>query len=187
MSRAIGWLLAFALVTTPALAQDTPAGRFVADLIRETQAAQPDSFRPIVQRYVDVATLAQGAVARHWERMSEPQRARYAALYETYVVTTLARRAARDKAERVVFVEERVIGERQTLVGARISLGNGRTRLVHWRVRDVDGRPLIADVLDEGVSLAALHRADLSGWLNANNGDIEAFLTMFAERAARGG
>jgi phospholipid transport system substrate-binding protein len=186
MSKAIGWLLGLVLTTAPAFGQDTAAGRFVAGLVREMQATQPAEFRPIILRHADVPALARGAVARHWERMSEAQRKRYVSLYEIYVVTALARRAARDSAERIVFVEERAIGERQMLVGARVTLADGKTRLVHWRVREAEGRLLVADVLDEGVSLAALHRADLSGWLNAHNGDIEAFLTMFAGRAARG-
>ena len=184
MNRLGIWLIAMVLAA-PALAQESAAGRFVARMIEEMQAAPTAELRPIVLRHADVAALAQGAVGQHWSRMNEAQRARYVAIYETYVATALMRRAAREKAERVVFVEERAIGAGQTLVGARITVG-GKTRLVHWRVREVAGRLLIADVLDEGVSLTSLHRADLTGWLNANNGDIDAFLAMFAERAARG-
>ena len=185
MSRLLAVLVSAALAM-PAAAQHSEAGRFVAGMVRMMAGGDRHAMRQSVLRFADVPGLARSAVGRHWERMSEAQRARYIDLYETYVVTALARQAARGEAD-VIFVEERVIGERQTLVGARVTPPGGRSRLVHWRVREVEGRMSIVDVLDEGVSLASVHRADLTGWLNAHNGDIEGFLTMLAERARRGG
>lgn len=187
MSRTRCWLAAIlvALAAMPAAAQESPAGRFVADLVREMSGGNSHVIRQAVLRDVDIGGLARGAVGRHWEHMSEAQRARYIDLYEAFVVTALARHAARGKTD-VAFVEERAIGERQTLVGARVTPADGRARLVHWRVLGDGGRLLIVDVLDEGVSLGGLHRADFTGWLNGHGGDVEGFLVMLAARAKQG-
>ena len=58
---------------------------------------------------------------------------------------------------------------------------------VDWRVRDTGGKPMIVDVVVEGVSQSVTQRQEYASIIQRNNGNIDALIKMMQQRAQGGG
>jgi phospholipid transport system substrate-binding protein len=164
-------LLAMSPGLVGAAAADEPR-RFIAELsdralaiLSGTEAGAPartQALAALLDEAVDLRLLARLVLGRHWQRASEEQRRDYIELFRTYALQNLtASLAAYTGRERLTVSGSRPAGEGDSLVGTDITVDPGRPPVhIDWRVRQMGGRPVIVDVVAEGVSLLVTNRAE---------------------------
>jgi phospholipid transport system substrate-binding protein len=165
-----------------ALAAAPEAERFIGALGERTVAvlARPGAdgaarvreLAALLDEAVDLELLARLVLGRHWRGASDAQRREYVALFRGYARDSLAARfGGYTGGERFAVTGSRAAGEGDALVGTRIMLGDRTSVAVDWRVREVGGRPMIIDVVAEGVSLLVTNRAEFDSIVNARGMD----------------
>ena len=130
----------------------------------------------LLDEAVDLRLLARLALGRHWNAASETQRREYLELFRGYALQGLASAFTTYAGlRRFVVTGSRPAGEDDVLVGTDLHLEPGRPLYhVDWRVRQVDGRLAVIDVIAEGVSLLVTNREEFNSIVS--RGGIDGLL-----------
>jgi phospholipid transport system substrate-binding protein len=138
--------------------------RVLALLGRPRAAVSRSELAALLDATVDLGLLARLALGRHWNVASETQRREYIELFRAYALQGLASAFTTYAGlRRFVVTGSRPSGEDDVLVGTDLHLEPGRPPYhVDWRVRQVDGRLVVVDLIAEGVSLLVTNREEFN-------------------------
>ena len=136
--------------TSPAQAQQTPAGKFVQDLGNKavsvvankgtSQQQRDDQYRDLLQSAFDLQTIGHFVLGYAWDSATQQQRSDYMSLFRALVVKIYGEKLNLYAGEKFVVTSVRPETDRDTIVGSQIVHADGSTpTLVDWRVRDRDG------------------------------------------------
>ena len=113
----------------------------------------------LLDEAIDISLVARLALGRSWRQANEAQRRDYVELCRRYILATMAQRFTSYKgSERFMVTGTRLAGD-DTIVGSRIDYVGYPPLLLEWRVREA-GRPMIVDVVVEGVSMVLTFRSE---------------------------
>ena len=136
------------------------------------QSQLESSFQSLLKEGYNIQKIGRFVMGRYWSSMSPDQQARFITLFENRLKKSYANRFQEYRG-----VEFKVKGSRQeddhVIVSSTIQKPGGPLTPVDWRVRD--GK--IHDVKVEGVSMSVTIRDEYSALIQANNADIEKFLS----------
>ena len=136
------------------------------------QSQLESSFQSLLKEGFNIQKIGRFVMGRYWSSMSPDQQARFITLFENRLKKSYANRFQEYRG-----VEFKVKGSRQeddhVIVSSTIQKPGGPLTPVDWRVRD--GK--IHDVKVEGVSMSVTIRDEYSALIQANNADIEKFLS----------
>jgi len=141
-------------------------------------------FRTMLERELDIATLARFAVARGWRRAGAADREAYVDAFTGYILTRYG--SVLDGAgdvERFAILGARALDGGDALVTTRLTLVDGWHLAVAWRMRHVEGEAKILDIVFEGMSAAQTLRQEFAAVLRANDGRMAALIAVLRERA----
>lgn len=143
-----------------------------------------------IESQTDLSLLARMTMGRYWRRATPDQRGTFVNLFRDYLLTTFSARLQRYAGadlgaarERFVIVATQSVGKKDVIVRSRVKPPSGPPLDVDWRLRHRDGRPVIIDLVIEGVSLlitqrsefgAVLERAGIDGLINELKGRVDA-------------
>jgi phospholipid transport system substrate-binding protein len=180
------------LFGAPAIAADPPAQLIqgVADEVIQIvkQANGPGretAIGKILTTNFDMEYMGRAALGTHWDRTTEPERARYlkAALsaeahayserFGQYAGQTLA-------VGRVVPRPNGI-----SLVESKLNQSEGSPISIQWEVRDTGQGLRITDVKVEGVSMVMTRRSDFNSYIQQNGGKVQPLIDELESRAAR--
>ncbi len=159
----------------PVLAQATPAPsadpeRFVTALaerafqiLRETSGPERErALAGLLDSGVDLRQLARLVLGRHWNGATEAQRAEYVDLFRAYALQGLTSALANYTGrERLTVGGSRPASEQDVLVSTELAVQSGPPNRIEWRVRRAGERPVVVDVVVEGVSLLITNRSEV--------------------------
>jgi phospholipid transport system substrate-binding protein len=194
-----GLALGFALVSgalAPAQAQAPDAA---AEFVRQTGAAlvkvvngnMPEStrrqeFQQIVDRTVDVDSIARFALGRFWRAATPEQQKEYTRLFHQVLLNSISAKLGEYRG--VQFSVGRTIPrEGGVAVLSTIVRPNNPPTEVEWVVADVGGSPKIEDVVAEGTSLRVTQRSDYVSFLQHNGGSIPTLINAMRQQLAQAG
>jgi phospholipid transport system substrate-binding protein len=191
--------LVLAAAATPlacdaALADDTPAARaeaVVGELAGEVWGlfrsgdldprTRLDRLTGILQSKTDVALLSRLVLGQHWQRLTEPQQARYRELFGQVVLRNLAKRLDQYASDATGPLEQHFrmtgsqpVGKQDVLVRSEVTTPAGDTVGVDWRLRNAEERPVIIDLIIEGISLLVSQRSEFAAVIERS--DMEGLL-----------
>lgn len=183
------------LVPGPARALSADeASRFVESTIEEVAAlleAPGDAarraaeLRAIMEKRAAMPEIARFVAGRAWRTMSEEQQARFVEAFTGFISSVYARRFneyAGEVPEKNLFTLGGVAdaGQKGMLVRTRINRAGEAPVIVEWLVSDRPGRPVIADIVIEGVSLLITQRDEIGSMLDARRGDVDELIEHLA-------
>jgi phospholipid transport system substrate-binding protein len=160
-----------ALSPRPARSASDPQGfvgelgdRALALLGRPREAVSRSEIAALLDDAVDLRLLARLALGRHWNSATEEQRRAYLELFRAYALQGLSSAFTTYAGlQRFVVAGSSPTGDGDTLVSTELHLEPGRPPYrVGWRVRSIDGRFVILDVIAEGVSLLITNREEFN-------------------------
>lgn len=180
----------------PVLAQAAQAAdpeRFVASLaerafeiLRTMQGSERErALSDLLDRGVDLRQLARLVLGRHWAQASEAQRAEYVELFRAYALQGLTSALANYTGrERLALGGSRPASEQDVLVSTELAPEGRPPNRIEWRVRTGE-RPVVVDVVVEGVSLLITNRSEVDSIVG--RGGIDGLLSEMRSWSAGGG
>ncbi len=127
------------------------------------------ALRPILREGFDLQFIGRFTLGRFWKTATPEEQAEYLELFGEYVLKTYAKRLGGYSGEVFAVTGSRAAGEQDIMVATLIKSPDGPELSADWRVRVIDGRHRIIDVMVEGVSMSVTQRDEFASVV-ANKG-----------------
>ena len=162
------------------LGQDTIS---VLDRVGKDPVARQQAIAALLDESVDLELIARLCLGRHWRAASEAQRQQYVDLFRANVLAVLARRMGYyTGGEKFVVTAARPAGDDAMVASEIVYTTNDPPLKIEWRVRVTEGKPIIIDVLPEGVSLVLTYRSEFDEVVGRNG--MDGLIGELRQRAA---
>ena len=180
---------------SPAWAIETETAKgFVRETVEELVAllrapgdaeAKAGALRRLMEERAAMPQIARFAAGRAWRRMTEEQRRRFVDAFADWIARSYADRfqeyADIGSADEVFRIRDAIdLGRKGVLVKTEVIDVGEAPIAVDWLVTDRTGRPLVADIVIEGVSMVVTKRDEIGAMLEAHRGDIEKLISDLA-------
>ena len=130
---------------------------------------------------VDIKGVAYYSLGNYRKELSDEQLKEYLSLFEKYFLKSFTSRLTDYSEPKIEVLSTEVLNPKYTIVKSLL-LGTDKKPAVNieWRVYTKNpDKPLIRDLIIEGLSLARTQKEEFSSVIEANNGDItKLFITL---------
>ena len=136
---------------------------------------------------VDIEGIGLYSLGKHRKNISDKQRNEYLDIFTQYFLKSFSSRLAQYSDPKIRVDSQKKLNEKYTMVSSVLIATEDKPEVkIDWRVitKDID-RPLIIDVIIEGVSLAKVQKEEFNSIIQSNNGNIDALfknLKKFVEK-----
>lgn len=117
-------------------------------------------FRAVLRNDFAMKKIGRFVAGKYWRAMSVEQKQQYQKLFEEWILKTYSIRFGGYSGERVNVLKTIKAGATDVFVLTRIISAKRRPLKVDWRVRRIDGKFKIIDVVVEGVSMLVTQKAE---------------------------
>lgn len=149
-------------------------------LSRQQRVAVLDS---MIHRYADIEQTSQTLVGPSWSNASQSDQAAFQNTLVAYMLALWSEPLGDLSPDQKVAVIKAVPKGDQVLVESAATAPNEEPTYLEWTVSSAsDGRPFIADVSVEGVSLIRVMRSDFSAVLFANSGRLDGLIAGMKQK-----
>ena len=137
----------------------------------------------IAKDTVDIAGIGFYTLGAFRKNLDESDKKKYSELFEKYFLKSFSSRLAEYTNPEIDVFEKEVLNKNYTMVKSTLKATDDRPEIkIDWRVFTKDPeRPLIRDLIIEGLSLARTQKEEFSSVLNTNDGDINALFKILKE------
>ena len=137
----------------------------------------------ILSRGFDLPLIARFVLGRYWRRATPGQRDSYVELFGQFVIKSYSRRLGGFAGSSFDIVGAEPIGKSDFLVTTVLQRKSGPSFKVGWRVRLIDDKHKIIDVMVEGISMAVTQRQEFAAVLKRDG--IERLLQILSAKVGR--
>ena len=137
----------------------------------------------LAENNVDINRIAKYTLGKHRKTISDEKINKYYKLYKKYFLKNFSSRLIDYTNPEIVIVDENVINENFTIVNTILEATSKNPELkISWRVITKNpNKPLILDLLIEGLSLAKAQKEEFNSIIKNNDGDIKALFKVMEE------
>ena len=137
----------------------------------------------IAERSVDISGIGMYALGKHKKTMSEDQKTKYKKLFRSYFLKSFSSRLVDYTDPKINVVSQKKINEKYTIVNSILEATSKRPKVkIDWRIYTKNpDRPLIRDLIVEGLSLARTQKEEFNSVIQNNDGDINALFKTLEE------
>ena len=137
----------------------------------------------IAERSVDISGIGMYALGKHKKTMSEDQKTKYKKLFRSYFLKSFSSRLVDYTDPRINVVSQKKINEKYTIVNSILEATSKRPKVkIDWRIYTKNpDRPLIRDLIVEGLSLARTQKEEFNSVIQNNDGDVNALFKTLEE------
>ena len=153
-------------------ATDTLSG----DLSKEQRI---DELKKIAADTVDIKGIGFYSLGKHRKNLSDDKINEYSKVFHEYFMTSFSSRLAEYSNPIIEVNSKEKINENYTIVSSTLAATEKRPAIkIDWRVYTKNpDKPLIRDLIIEGLSLARTQKEEFNSIIQSADGDIEALLT----------
>ena len=139
--------------------------------------------KEITKNNVDITALGLYTLGEKRKTLDSNTLEKYQDLFEKYLLKSLTSRLSDYSSQKFEIVGADKKNAKYTIVHSKISDGSSQPEIkVDWRVYTKDPlKPLIRDLIVEGLSLAKTQKEEFASILNSNNNDINFLLSKLEE------
>ena len=137
--------------------------------------------KEIAKDTVDIKGIGFYTLGSIRKSLTEEEKRNYAKLFEKYFLKSFSSRLAEYTNPEINVLSHEVLNEKYTIVNSILKGTNDRPEIkIDWRIYTKDqNKPLIRDLIIEGLSLARTQKEEFSSVLQSNDNDInELFKTL---------
>ncbi len=142
--------------------------------------------RPLIERSVDVDTIARFCLGRYAATATSEQLATFMHLFHDVLLYNITSKIGEYRGVGFRMGESSIRGN-EAFVGTVVERPNSAPTNVRWVVSTAAGTPKIVDVVAEGTSLRLTQRSDYSSFLNHNGNSIDSLLSAMRRQIAANG
>jgi len=137
----------------------------------------------IAERSVDISGIGMYALGKHKKKMSEDQKTKYKKLFKSYFLKSFSSRLVDYTDPKISVVSQKKINEKYTIVNSILEATSKRPQVkIDWRIYTKNpDRPLIRDLIVEGLSLARTQKEEFNSVIQNNDGDLNVLFKTLEE------
>ena len=137
----------------------------------------------IAERSVDINGIGMYTLGKYRKSISDDQKSKYQKLFRSYFLKSFSSRLVDYTNPRINVVSQKKINDKYTIVNSILEATSKRPQVkIDWRIyTKKPDRPLIRDLIVEGLSLARTQKEEFSSILSSNNNDINILITKLEE------
>ena len=137
----------------------------------------------IAENNVDIKGIGFYTLGKFRKGISSDETDRYADLFRKYFLKSFSSRLVTYTDPKIDVISEKVVNEKYTIVNSVLVATEKRPEVkIDWRVYTKNPeKPLIRDLIVEGLSLARTQKEEFKSVIQNNNGDINALFKTLEE------
>jgi len=140
-----------------------------------------EKLKSIALKSVDIKGIGLYTLGAHRKNISSSQKEQYNDLFKKYFLKSFSSRLADYTNPKINVLSQKKINEKYTIVSSILIATTKTPEIkIDWRVYTKNpDKPLIRDLIIEGLSLARTQKEEFNSVIQSNNGDINAlFLNL---------
>ena len=137
----------------------------------------------IAERSVDISGIGMYALGKHKKSMSEDEKTKYNKLFKSYFLKSFSSRLVDYTDPKINVVSQKKINEKYTIVNSILEATSKRPQVkIDWRIYTKNpDKPLIRDLIVEGLSLARTQKEEFNSVIQNNDGDLNSLFKILEE------
>ena len=185
LSFLINYNYLFAYSTQPKLFVNELVNDIVS-VLSETSTPVKDKnkkIEEIAKENVDISALGLYTLGSLRKTLDAEKLNEYNDLFSKYFLKSLTSRLTDYSSQKFEIIDEEQKSENYTIVNSKIASSDKNPEIkISWRIYTKNPeKPLIRDLIVEGLSLAKTQKEEFASILNSNNNDINALLNKLKE------
>ena len=175
-----------------AFADSSDPKQFIQEIVDEAKEILVDSnsdkyksdkLTEIALATVDINGVAFYTLGSYRKDLTEEQKKEYTILFKKYFLKTFVSRLTDYSEPKIDVVSAEKKNEKYTIVSSILLATEKRAEIkIDWRVYTKNpNKPLIRDLIIEGLSLARTQKEEFSSIIESNDGDINALFNKLKE------
>ena len=148
-----------------------------------TKEQKIEELKSIAKKSVDFRGIGYYSLGAHRKNLSDDKKKEYLNIFEKYFLKSFSSRLAEYTDPKIRVDSQKKLNEKYTMVSSVLMATQEKPEVkIDWRIvtKNPD-KPLIIDVVIEGVSLAKVQKEEFNSIIQSNDGDINALLTSLKE------
>jgi len=169
---------------------------FITEIVNEAKKVLVDSnskefktkkLSEIALKTVDIKGVAYYTLGKHRKELNEDQMKEYLRLFEKYFLKSFTSRLTDYSDPKIEVLSTEVINEKYTIVKSLLLATDKKPEVkIEWRVYTKNpDKPLIRDLIIEGLSLARTQKEEFMSVIQSNNGDVTKLFDTLKEFIAK--
>tara|TARA_Y100000590_G_scaffold466448_1_gene641867 strand:- start:564 stop:1154 length:591 start_codon:yes stop_codon:yes gene_type:complete len=137
----------------------------------------------IAERNVDIDGIGMYTLGKYRKTISDEEKAKYKKLFKSYFLKSFSSRLVDYTDPKITVVSQKKINEKYTIVNSELEATAKRPKVkIDWRIYTKNPKkPLIRDLIVEGLSLARTQKEEFNSIIKNNDGDINALFKNIEE------
>ena len=148
-----------------------------------TKEQKIEKLKSIAKETVDFRGIGYYSLGAHRKNLSDDKKKEYLDIFKEYFLKSFSSRLAEYTDPKIRVDSQKKLNEKYTMVSSVLMATQEKPEVkIDWRIvtKNPD-KPLIIDVVIEGVSLAKVQKEEFNSIIQSNDGDINALLTSLKE------
>ena len=166
---------------------------FVSELVNDvltklnnksvTKEEKSKFIEEIASSNVDIDALSLYTLGELRKSTNKEKLNEYQKIFEKYFLKSLTSRLSDYSSSKFEVIEAEQKSSNYTIVSSTVRPDNGNPEIkIDWRIYTKDpNKPLIRDLIVEGLSLARTQKEEFASILNSNNNDIDILISKLEE------
>ena len=181
------------LISTNSFSYNSDPKIFIDELINDaiktlgdkniSKSNKNKKIETIALENVDINALGMYTLGNIRKTLDQNTLKKYQVLFEKYFLKSLTSRLTDYSEQKFEVISADQKSETYTIVNSRIMESSSQPEIkINWRIYTKDAtKPLIRDLIVEGLSLAKTQKEEFSSILNSNNNDMEILFSKLEE------
>ena len=138
-----------------------------------------EKLKEIALETVDIKGIGFYTLGKHRKNLNDQQKKEYSELFNKYFLKSFSSRLAEYSNPKIDVNSQEKISEKYTIVSSTLIATDERPEVkIDWRVYTKNPeKPLIRDLIIEGLSLARTQKEEFNSIIQSNDGDINALFS----------
>jgi len=150
-------------------------------ITNKTKEERTEELKSIAIKSVDINGIGLYTLGSYRKDLSDAQKEKYNDLFRNYFLKSFSDRLSDYTDPKINVISQEKLNEKYTIVSSVLMATEKKPKVnIQWRVYTKNpDRPLIRDLIIEGLSLARTQKEEFNSVIQSNNGDVNAlFLNL---------
>ena len=178
------------ILTNKSNAYSSDPKQFISEIVAEakeilvetnSQEFKTKKLTEMALKIVDIKGIGYYTLGSYRKELSDDQKEEYSVLFEQYFLKSFTSRLTDYSDPKIDVLSAEVLNPKYTIVKSLLLATNKKPAVtIDWRVYTKNpDKPLIRDIIIEGLSLARTQKEEFASVIESNNGDItKLFITL---------
>ena len=137
----------------------------------------------IAERSVDIDGISMYTLGKYRKTINDDQKSKYQKLFRSYFLKNFSSRLVDYTNPKIDVVSQKKINDKYTIVNSILEATSKRPQVkIDWRIYTKNpDKPLIRDLIVEGLSLARTQKEEFNSIIQNNDGNINALFKTLEE------